>query len=315
MPLVSVVLIFLNEERFLEEAVRSVCGQTLTDWELVLVDDGSTDRSTKIARDLAAEDERIRYVDHPGHENRGMAASRNHGVANTTAAPYLAFLDGDDVWTPNKLAEQVDLLENMPDVAMVNGALLYWWSWPPGSTAMDYPILTGGFADCRLDPPDAAWKMYPLASADGAGVDMLVRRSVFEEVGGFEERFRGLYEDQSFLIKIFLHYPIYISSQTWILYRQHDASACARTTRTHYLRVRGGFLDWLKDDVERLDDPRVSAAYRGAQSKVRHQRLTAPAYDVYERIRDRLPPKFKERVKRTLGRGGTKIDKRSMRPN
>src|SRR4051812_25203026 len=52
-PLVSVVLIFLDEERFLEEAVQSVCNQTMTDWELILVDDGSTDRSTRIARELA----------------------------------------------------------------------------------------------------------------------------------------------------------------------------------------------------------------------------------------------------------------------
>ena len=71
MPLVSVVLIFLDEERFIEEAVQSVREQTLKEWELILVDDGSTDRSTMIAHDLAAHDERIRYVDHAGHKNRG----------------------------------------------------------------------------------------------------------------------------------------------------------------------------------------------------------------------------------------------------
>ena len=99
MPVVSVVLIFLNEERFLEEAVRGVCEQTLTDWELVLVDDGSTDRSRAIARDLAAQDNRIRYIDHPGHQNRGAAASRNLGAAHTTA-PYIAFIDADDYMSP-----------------------------------------------------------------------------------------------------------------------------------------------------------------------------------------------------------------------
>src|SRR6476620_4065614 len=86
-PLVSVVLIFLNEERFLEEAIESVRDQTLADWELILVDDGSSDRSTMIARDLAATDDRIRFVDHLGHTNRGTSASRNFGVAHTTA-PY-----------------------------------------------------------------------------------------------------------------------------------------------------------------------------------------------------------------------------------
>jgi glycosyltransferase involved in cell wall biosynthesis len=294
MPVVSVVLIFLNEERFLEEAVQSVCDQTLTDWELILVDDGSTDGSTNIARERAARDARIRYVDHPGHENRGMAASRNLGAAHSSA-PYLGFLDGDDVWLPGKLTEQVDLLENMPDVAMVNGALLYWSSWDPASEARDRNVLTGGVGDRRLDPPEIALTMYPLGTADGAGVDLLVRRNVFDAVGGFEERFRGIFEDQSFMIKVFLRFPIYISSQVWIYYRQHDASECAQTSSSAYLRVRGVFLAWLTDDVERLGDPRVSDALRRARRQLRYKRLMAPLVDrvipLLETLRRCIPNK------------------------
>ncbi len=313
MPLVSVVLIFLNEERFVEEALQSVRDQSLQDWELILVDDGSTDRSTSIARDLAAQDERIRYVNHPGHENRGMAASRNLGAAHTTA-PYVAFLDGDDVWMPDKLAEQVDLLESMPDVALVCGALLYWYSWDPKSTRADHNPRTGGMADRRLDPPEAAIRIYPLTrAAAGGGVDLLARRSVFEAVGGFEERFRGMYEDQSFLIKVFLRYPVYISSRTWLRYRQHDTSCSAQTTRTDYWRLRGLFLDWLQEDVRRLGDPRVSAALRRARREVPYQRLTAPAYDVYDRVRERVPAEFKDRVKRTLAARSTRLHKPSTR--
>jgi glycosyltransferase involved in cell wall biosynthesis len=297
MPRVSVVLIFLNEERFLEEAVHSVCAQTLADWELILVDDGSTDRSTDIARNFAAQDERIRYVDHPRHENRGMAASRNFGVSHSSSR-YLAFIDGDDVWVPSKLAEQTTLLDSMPEVAMINGAILYWSSWPPGSSEQDYPKLTGGFADQRLDPPRAALEIYPLGPADGAGVDLLVRRNVFDEVGGFEERFRGMYEDQSFLIKVYLRYPIYISSSIWLLYRQHGDSECATTSLGSYLGVRGVFLDWLEDDVEQLEDPAVHEALRRARRRLRCQRLSLPVRFAYQSIRDRLPPHIKRRVKR-----------------
>lgn len=299
MALVSVVLIFLNEERFLEEAVRSVCSQTLTDWELVLVDDGSTDRSTHIARALASSDQRITYIDHPGHENRGMAASRNYG-AQHTSAPYLAFIDGDDVWFPEKLADQVQLLEAMPDVAMVNGALLYWWSWAPNAMAEDQHLLTGNFADRRIEPPEAAWQIYPLATSNGAGVDLLVRRNVFFEVQGFDERFRGLYEDQSFLIKVFMRYPIYISAQAWIYYRQHAESACAQTNLTNYIRARAQFLDHLKYDVERLDDTNVNAAFRRARRQVRYQRITAPAFDVIAAIRRQIPASVKRRVRHTM---------------
>ncbi|MCH9731243.1 MAG: glycosyltransferase family 2 protein [Actinomycetia bacterium] len=299
MPVVSVVLIFLNEERFLEEAVRSVCDQTWVDWELILVDDGSTDRSTQIARELACRDVRICYLEHPGHENRGMAASRNLGVANTTA-PYIAFIDGDDVWVPTKLAEQVDLLERMPDVAMVNGALLYWHSWDPAATEEDETILTAGVADRRIDPPEAALTTYPLGDADGAGVDLLIRRSVFDAVRGFEERFRGIYEDQSFLLKVFLRYPIYMSSREWLLYRQHEASACAQTSRAGYVAARGVFLDWLKDDVERLGDPRVSAALRRARQQNRYEKLYEPISDRFRRFRSWMLATCKDPVKRCV---------------
>ena len=307
MPVVSVVLIFLNEERFLEEAVHSVCAQTLADWELILVDDGSTDRSTKIARELAARDGRIRYLDHPGHENRGASASRNFGVANS-AAPYVAFIDGDDVWVPTKLAEQVDLLERMPDVAMIGGAVRCWYSWDPASTQPDETFLTGGVADRRIDPPEAALTIYPLVGVDTSGgpvADFLVRRSVFDAVGGFEERFRTLYDDSSFLIKVFLRYPIYISSRAWILYRQHDESCCAQISESAFFRVRGVFLDWLKDDVERLGDPRVSAALRRARRQNRLDNLHAFRSVMVHRLSARIPAKYKEPVKRSVRLAGS----------
>jgi glycosyltransferase involved in cell wall biosynthesis len=303
-PLVSVVLIFLNEEQFLEEAVQSVRDQTLTDWELVLVDDGSTDRSTSIACNLAARDGRIRYVEHPDHANRGMAASRNFGVAHTTA-PYIAFIDGDDVWVPDKLAEQVALLESMPDVAMVNGAVLDWWSWKPASSKPDVLHLIAGVADRRLDPPDAALAVRPLGRGHTGAVDLLVRRNAFQAVGGFEERFHGMFEDQSFLIKVYLRYPIYVSSRAWIRYRRHDASCCSQTSKTAFYRVQRVYLHWLRDHVERLGDPRVSAAFRRAEREVPYLILRAPATDLYLRLKARVPAELKQRVRRTLAARST----------
>jgi len=289
-PLVSVVLIFLNEERFLEDAVRSVREQTLADWELILVDDGSTDRSTAIARDLARADERIRYVDHPGHDNRGTGASRNFGVAHTTA-PYIAFIDGDDVWLPSKLAEQVELLESKPDVAMVSGAMLLWHSWDPASTTADTVALAAGTADRPFDPPVAALKLISVGSGSCGGISLLVRRRVFEAVGGFEERFRGFFEDRTLLIKVYLRYTVYMSSRVWIFYRQHDASCCAQITSTSDLHMQGVFLDWLQEDAERLKNPRVAAAIRRARQQL-----------FWERLKDRIPDRYKDPVRRLLRR-------------
>ena len=106
-PRVSSIVIFLNAKAFIREAVDSVLAQSYSDWDLWLVDDGSTDGSTEIAREY----ERVhrgkgRYVEHPGHENKGMSASRNLGLSHA-AGEYVAFLDADDVWLPQKLEEQV----------------------------------------------------------------------------------------------------------------------------------------------------------------------------------------------------------------
>ena len=103
-PVVSCVMIFLNGARFIDEAIRSVVDQDGCDeWELILVDDGSTDESTAIAVSWAARSHRIRYLDHPGHENRGMSASRNVGVATLVGAVLVTFLDCDDIFLPVQL--------------------------------------------------------------------------------------------------------------------------------------------------------------------------------------------------------------------
>src|SRR3954470_15736661 len=107
---VSVVVIFKDEERFLAEAVDSVFRQTFDGWELLLVDDGSTDASGEIAREqLARRPGHVRYLRHPGGANLGTGASRNMGAARARGR-FLAFLDADDVWLPAKLAEQVALM-------------------------------------------------------------------------------------------------------------------------------------------------------------------------------------------------------------
>ena len=106
-PRVSVVTIFLDEELFLGEAIESVRAQTFSDWELILVDDGSRDRSADIARSFAeAEPERIRYLQHLGATNRGMSASRNIGLKESRG-DLVAFLDGDDVWLPDNVESGV----------------------------------------------------------------------------------------------------------------------------------------------------------------------------------------------------------------
>ena len=100
---VSVVIITYNRADFLKEAIESVLAQTYQDYELIIVDDGSTDHTRDVVR--LFDDNRIRYFH---HENRGMTPTRNRGIREATGE-YIAFLDSDDVWFPEKLSRQVEV--------------------------------------------------------------------------------------------------------------------------------------------------------------------------------------------------------------
>src|SRR5829696_6383893 len=127
--LVSCIVNFLNTEEFLGEAIESVLAQTHDNLELLLVDDGSSDGSTRIALGYAEGfPEKVRYLEHTGHENRGAAASRNLGI-DQARGKYIALLDSDDTWLENKLEEQVAILESHPEAGMVYGQSQYWHSW------------------------------------------------------------------------------------------------------------------------------------------------------------------------------------------
>lgn len=107
-PLVSVIMPAYNAERFLETAVRSVMAQTVTDWELLVLDDGSQDSTLAIAQTLAKEDPRIRVL--PNEANMGVAKTRNRGF-DLCRGEYVALLDSDDLWHAEKLEKQLDLAE------------------------------------------------------------------------------------------------------------------------------------------------------------------------------------------------------------
>jgi glycosyltransferase involved in cell wall biosynthesis len=107
--LVSVVLPTFNRGYCLERAIRSVLGQTYPDWELIVVDDGSTDDTQAVLESF--KDPRIRVFRHS--VNRGVAAARNTGLA-AARGEFIAFLDSDDEWRPDKLTKQLDVMTRAP---------------------------------------------------------------------------------------------------------------------------------------------------------------------------------------------------------
>lgn len=273
-PRVSVILIFLDGEAFLEAAIASVLAQTMADWELLLVDDGSGPAATAIARRFAAEHPgKVFYLEHPGHQNRGMSATRNLGLS-AARAEHVAFIDADDVWAPQKLAEQLAVMQAHPELGMVCGTVRYWRSWDGGG---DVLIPTGHVLDQVVPPPQASLALYPLGKASApCPSDLLLRRAAVEAVGGFEAHFTGprqLYEDQGFLAKLYLASPVWFSSSVWLDYRQHDRSCMAEVNREgRYHEVRAYFLEWFEAYLAQhpeLSSPAVAAALRRALAPYR----------------------------------------------
>lgn len=104
-PLVSVIMPAYNAAPFIKDAISSVIAQTVTDWELLVIDDGSSDDSRQIAAELAQGDARIQLL--VNEQNMGVAKTRNRGI-EMAKGQYIAFLDSDDVWYPEKLERQLE---------------------------------------------------------------------------------------------------------------------------------------------------------------------------------------------------------------
>jgi glycosyltransferase involved in cell wall biosynthesis len=249
-PEVSVVISFLNAQRFLEEAIESVFSQTFKSWELLLVDDGSRDSGTSIAsRYCQQHPNLVKYLEHYNHHNRGLPASRNLGIRNAKGH-YIALLDSDDVWLPDKLEQQVAILDAHPEAAMVSGATQYWRSWPGNSTYQQRDYLQGpGIpANITYEPP-ALLKLHLSGEAfPPCPSDMIFRRDRVVNLGGFEESFIGVfsaYEDQAFLAKVYLSLPVFVSDACWDRYRLHGNSLWARVKETGQDQAaRKFYLDW-----------------------------------------------------------------------
>lgn len=192
-PLVSVVIPTYNRVAYLAEAVQSVIGQTYTDYELIIVDDGSTDDTAKMVKGIG--DPRVHFLALP---HSGLAArTRNAGIQRARGR-YVAFLDSDDLWDATKLADQFAGLSGRPECR---------WS------------HTGGRCIDHAGAPHARWPMPRLASQGWIGELMLrrrvavntssvlVERALLLEVGAFDETFVWG-EDYDLWVRLALRSPV-----------------------------------------------------------------------------------------------------------
>lgn len=249
-PLVSVLIPFFNSEVYLSECIESVLNQEYKNWELILIDDGSTDESTAIAESYVRQfPGKIRCVSHPGRINKGLCASRNLGVENANGE-YIALLDSDDVWTEKKLQHQVELVARHPQCGVFYEASLYWNTWH-NSGKKDRVVPIGVEPDRVYHPPYLILNLYPLRKGTTpCPSSLLIKKSTVMKVGGFEEKFiekYSVYEDQAFFFKVYLEEAVFVSSACNNYYRLRPGSLMAfAKDKEKYRQVRYFFFRWAK---------------------------------------------------------------------
>jgi glycosyltransferase involved in cell wall biosynthesis len=172
MPAVSVITPAWNAAAFLPETIDSVRAQTFTDWEMLVVDDGSADETAAIVREYAARDPRIRLLE---QANAGPSAARNRAMAAARGG-FFAFLDSDDRWAPAFLAAQLGVFEQYPDTGLVTGN----------------GIFDGGPLDGMptrpVTPGCPVFTLRDLIIHESSVFIMTVfRRAVFDTIGGMDE--------------------------------------------------------------------------------------------------------------------------------
>ena len=211
-PLVSVVMVTRNVERFLVESIESILNQTFRDFEFIIVDFGSTDNSKEISRRYAASDNRIRLDD---TSTCGLAEVRNAACALATGR-YLAIQDADDISLPGRLKTEVAFLETHPGVGLLGGAVQ--WIDSKGKslvTAPDYP--TGDFEIREvLKERNPFWQPT-----------VMMRREAFERVGGYRVALSQS-EDYELWLRISEHYQCANLNEVILKYRIHPFQVSIR---------------------------------------------------------------------------------------
>lgn len=190
-PSVAVIIPSYNRAALLERAVQSVMSQTFRDFELVVVDDGSTDGTAELPL-FKNSDPRLRYLRLP--QNKGVSAARNAGV-KATSAPWIAFLDSDDEWLPEKLEKQVRWTIEHPDMHIVQTREI--WirrnrrvNPPKTHEKFEGDLFAACLERCMITPSS-----------------VLLRRTLFNRTGGFNESFQAC-EDYDLWLRITCRCPV-----------------------------------------------------------------------------------------------------------
>ncbi|RUR83031.1 glycosyltransferase family 2 protein [Chlorogloeopsis fritschii PCC 9212] len=217
MPKVSVVIPAYNAMEFLPETLASVLQQTFTDFEVLIVNDGSSDSIVEWASGIT--DLRVKLI---SQDNQGVSAARNKGIAHAQGK-YVAFLDADDLWEQTKLEKQVRCLEQKSAVGLV-------YTWTVLIDELGKP--TGKMLASNVEAN--AWKQLIENDMISTGSSTMIRHSCFDKVGVFDPSL-AFAEDYDMWLRIAFCYPFAVVKEPLTLYRQHSNN----TTKNRQKMIQG----------------------------------------------------------------------------
>jgi glycosyltransferase involved in cell wall biosynthesis len=247
--MISVIIPAYNAERFLQETVETVFAQTYTDWEAIIIDDGSTDKTAKVARVLADRDSRVRLI---SVQNGGVSAARNKGLESVSPeAEFIAFLDADDLWEPDTLDSLLKALLQDPAAVGAHGATR---------------CINGNGSLIRKGEMEAHTRerravvgkrvvKWPATRPTTFAVEavenylfigaVLFKKSAYELAGPFQVGLTSL-EDWDFWLRLTRHGHIVYVDQVVLSYRRHDANASDNLEKMSdgFYTVVKKTLDW-----------------------------------------------------------------------
>jgi glycosyltransferase involved in cell wall biosynthesis len=207
MPRVSVVIPAHNAMNYLPETVECVLAQTLTDFELLIVNDGSSDTIVEWAAQMT--DPRVKLI---SQEKQGAPIARNTGISQAQG-DYIALLDADDLWHPTKLEKQVRYLDEHPEVGLV-----YVWTALIDGQGRPTGVVWTSHVEGYV------WEHFVVTDGMlGNGSVAMIRRCCFEVVGLFDPTLEG-YQDKDLCLRIAAKYPFGVVKEVLNFYRKHASS-------------------------------------------------------------------------------------------
>jgi glycosyltransferase involved in cell wall biosynthesis len=246
MPTVSIIVPAYNAERTITETIESLLKQTFSDFELIIINDGSTDKTVEVVE--AISDPRIKVF---SYENGGLPVARNRGMARATGE-FLTFIDADDLWTPDKIESQVEALRSNPEAgvayswtAFINEKSEYLYAWEPlhyqGNVYRD--LLYRNFIS--------------------SGSNIMVRREYAAAAGEFDPTLKSV-EDWDYYIRLAALCPFVVVPKYQILYRRTSQSMTTKVDvmEKYNLIVINRAFDAAPEDLKFLRNQTLANTYR-----------------------------------------------------